>query len=332
MVHAPSSDDELPVPDPPTAEDVCRAAERLAGVAHRTPVVRSRLLADAFGCQLVLKCEHLQRTGAFKFRGAYNALSRLAPAQQRAGVITYSSGNHAQAVALAASLLDIPATIVMPTDAPTAKLDATRRYGGTIVTYDRYAEDREAIAAAIAADQGLTLVPPYDHRHIAAGQGTAARELFEEVGELDALVVPLGGGGLLSGSALAARAASPTCRVFGVEPASGDDGRQSLCAGTIVRIDTPSTIADGAQTQYLGTHTFPVVRDLVEDVLTVTDQELVDGMRLLATYTKMVVEPTGCLGLAGVRHLPASLHGARVGVVLSGGNVDLDRYAQLLTT
>lgn len=315
-----------------THRDVVDASERLRGVAHRTPVLRSTLLNVALEAEVVLKCENLQRTGAFKFRGAYNTLSRLHHAQQRAGVITYSSGNHAQAVALAASLLRIPATILMPHDAPAAKVAATRRYGGTIVPYNRYTEDREAISQQVAADHGLSLVPPYDHPHVAAGQGTAAKELFEDVGDLDALIVPLGGGGLLSGSALAARELSPDCRVFGIEPAAGDDGRQSLLAGHIVRIGTPETIADGAQTQCLGQHTFPVIRDLVDDVLTVTDDELVEAMRLLATYTKLVVEPTGCLGVAGVRHVMPRLAGHRVGVIISGGNVDLDRYAHLLVS
>lgn len=315
-----------------THRDVVDASERLRGVAHCTPVLRSTMLDGALEAEVALKCENLQRTGAFKFRGAYNTLSRLDHAQQRAGVITYSSGNHAQAVALAASLLHIPTTILMPKDAPAAKVAATRRYGGTIVPYDRYTEDREAISQQLAAHHGLSLIPPYDHPHVASGQGTAAKELFEEVGDLDALIVPLGGGGLLSGSALAARALAPDCQVFGMEPAAGDDGRQSLRAGHIVRIDTPETIADGAQTQCLGQHTFPVIRDLVEDVLTVTDDELVEAMRLLATYTKLVVEPTGCLGVAGVRHVMPRLKGRRVGVIISGGNVDLDRYAHLLVS
>ena len=314
----------------PTCEDVRDAADRIADVAHRTPVFRSHLLDETLGAEVFLKCEALQRTGSFKFRGAYNTLARLDEAQRRAGVITYSSGNHGQAISLAARLLGVPATILMPGDAPAAKVAATSRYGGDIVTYDRYVQNRETISRDLADEHGLTVVPPYDHPHVAAGQGTAALELFQEVGSLDALVVPLGGGGLLSGSALAARALSPGCRVFGVEPEAGDDGRQSLLAGHVVRIETPETIADGAQTQYLGQHTFPVIRELVEDVVTVTDDELVQTMRLLATYTKLVVEPTGCLGVAGIRHVMPRLTGRRVGVILSGGNVDLDRYAQLI--
>jgi threonine dehydratase len=276
------------------------------------------------------KCENFQRMGAFKFRGAFNALSRFDEEQRRNGVITYSSGNHAQAIALSARILGVPATIVMPHDAPASKVAATRGYGATIVVYDRYTENREEIGQTLAAEHGMTLVPPYDHADVIAGQGTATKELFEEVGELDALYVCLGGGGLLSGAALAARALSPSCRIYGVEPKAGDDGLQSLRTGSIVHIDTPATIADGAQTQHLGTLTFEIIRREVDDIHTATDEELVEAMRVFAATLKIVVEPTGCLAFAAVRRLAAELSGQRVGVIVSGGNVDLARYASLL--
>jgi threonine dehydratase len=316
----------------PTVEDVRSAAERLRGHANRTPVLTSRRLDEQLGASVFLKCESFQRVGAFKFRGAFNALSRFNDAQQRAGVVAFSSGNHAQAVALAARLLGIPATIVMPTDAPASKVVATRGYGAEVVTYDRYSEDREAIGRTIADERGATVIPPYDHPDIIAGQGTVALELFEQTGPLDALFVPLGGGGLLAGSLLVAGELSPSCAVYGVEPEAGDDGRQSLRQGRIVHIESPRTIADGAQTQHLGELTFPVIRERVTDLLAVSDADLVRELRTLASTLKIVVEPTGCLGLAGVRQLAPSLQGKRVGVVVSGGNVDLDRYAALLAS
>ncbi|MCW2871878.1 threo-3-hydroxy-L-aspartate ammonia-lyase [Actinacidiphila oryziradicis] len=318
------------MPQPPTYDDVQGAGARVAAYAHSTPVLRSRLINEQLGVEVVFKCENFQRMGAFKFRGAFNALSQFSPEQRRAGVVAYSSGNHAQAVALSARLLDIPATIVMPHDAPAAKVAATKSYGGQVVTYDRYAEDREEIGRALAAERGLTLIPPYDHPHVIAGQGTAAKELFDEVGELDALFVPLGGGGLLSGTALSTRALSPDCRLYGVEPEAGNDGQQSLRQGSIVHIDTPKTIADGAQTQHLGTYTFDIIRRDVTDILTATDAELVEAMRIFASVMKIVVEPTGCLGFAAVRDLATQLRGQRIGVIISGGNIDLDRFASLL--
>ncbi|WP_371785885.1 threo-3-hydroxy-L-aspartate ammonia-lyase [Streptosporangium subroseum] len=317
------------MPQSPTYDDVQSAAARIASHAHRTPVLRSRRINEDLGADVVFKCENFQRMGAFKFRGAFNALSRFTAEQRRAGVVAYSSGNHAQAIALAARLLDIPATIVMPHDAPVAKVAATKGYGGQVVAYDRYTEDREEIGRALAADRGLTLIPPYDHHHVIAGQGTAARELFDEVGDLDALFVPLGGGGLLSGTALSAKALSPGCELYGVEPEAGNDGQQSLRQGAIVHIDTPKTIADGAQTQHLGTHTFDIIRRDVNDILTVTDAELVECMRIFGSVMKIVVEPTGCLGFAAVRKLAAQLRGRRIGVIVSGGNIDLDRFASL---
>lgn len=311
-------------------EDVRAAAARIEGHAHRTPVLTSRLVDELVGASVFFKPENLQRVGAFKFRGAFNALSRFTHSQRRAGVVAYSSGNHAQAVALAAQLLGVPATIVMPHDAPAGKLAATRRYGARVVPYDRYTEDREAIGAALAASEGLTLVPPYDHPDVLAGQGTATLELLEDTGGLDALFVPLGGGGLLSGSALAARALAPRCEVYGVEPEAGDDGRQSLRRGSIVTIETPRTIADGAQTTHLGRLTFPIIQTMVDDVLTVPDEALVEDMRVLATFMKLIVEPTGCLGLAGLRSVAERFAGRRVGVILTGGNIEPGRLAELL--
>ncbi len=323
----------------PTYADLEQATQRLHGHAHRTPVLRSATADALLGAQLFFKCENFQRMGAFKFRGAFNALAQFSPAQKRAGVVTFSSGNHAQAIALSARMLGIPAAILMPLDAPQAKVDATRGYlangeggGGEVILYDRYTQDREALTAQLAADRGMTPIPPYDHPHVMAGQGTAAKELIEETGALDALLVCLGGGGLLSGCALAARALAPQCKVYGVEPEAGNDGQQSLRTGAIVHIETPRTIADGAQTQHLGQYTFEVIRRDVDDIVTVTDAQLVDAMRFYAQRMKLVVEPTGCLSLAAAFHAGLDLRGKRVGVIVSGGNVDLARYAQLLTS
>ncbi|MCA8050083.1 threo-3-hydroxy-L-aspartate ammonia-lyase [Burkholderia arboris] len=318
-------------PTLPTYDDVAAAAARLEGHAHRTPVMTSRTVDEALGAQVFFKCENLQRMGAFKFRGAFNALSRFNAEQRRHGVVAFSSGNHAQAIALSARILGIPATIVMPQDAPAAKMAATRGYGGNVVTYDRYTEDREQIGRDLAEKHGLTLIPPYDHADVIAGQGTAAKELFDEVGPLDAVFAPLGGGGLLSGTALSTRALSPHATLYGVEPEAGNDGQQSFRSGAIVRIDTPRTIADGAQTQYLGNLTFAIIRRDVDDILTATDAELVDCMRFFATRMKIVVEPTGCLSFAAVRRMKDALQGKRVGVVISGGNVDLENFCALVS-
>ncbi|MBR8128138.1 threo-3-hydroxy-L-aspartate ammonia-lyase [Burkholderia ambifaria] len=318
-------------PTLPTYDDVAAAAARLEGHAHRTPVMTSRTIDEALGAQVFFKCENLQRMGAFKFRGAFNALSRFDATQRRNGVVAFSSGNHAQAIALSARILGIPATIVMPQDAPAAKMAATRGYGGNVVTYDRYTEDREQIGRELADKHGLTLVPPYDHADVIAGQGTAAKELFDEVGPLDAVFTPLGGGGLLSGTALATRALSPHAKLYGVEPEAGNDGQQSFRSGSIVHIDTPRTIADGAQTQHLGNLTFPILRRDVDDILTATDAELVDCMRFFATRMKIVVEPTGCLSFAAARRMKDELKGKRVGIVISGGNVDLENFCTLVS-
>lgn len=314
----------------PTYGDVEAAARRLERVAHRTPVLTSRIVNDEFGAEVFFKCENFQRMGAFKFRGAYNALAKFDADQRRAGVVAFSSGNHAQAVALSARLLGIPATIVMPSDAPAVKMEATRGYGATVVLYDRYREDREAISRGLAEQRGMTLIPPYDHADVIAGQGTAAKELFEHVGPLDALFVCLGGGGLLAGSALATRALSPDCKLYGVEPEAGDDGQRSFRSGAIVHIETPSTIADGAQTQRLGRLTFPIIRRDVDDIFKVTDAQLVECMRLFASRLKIIVEPTGCLALAAARERAELLSGQRVGILVSGGNVDLNRFCTLL--
>ncbi len=316
--------------DLPTFDDVCAATQRLAGHAHRTPVLTSRTVDAELGAQVFFKCENFQRMGAFKFRGAYNALARFNPEQRRAGVVTFSSGNHAQAIALSAKLLDIPATIVMPHDAPAAKVAATRAYGGNVVIYDRYREDREQIGRDLARKHGLTLIPPYDHPDVIAGQGTAAKELIEEVGPLDALFASVGGGGLLAGSALALRALAPACKIYGVEPQAGNDAQQSFRAGTIVHIETPQTIADGAQTQHLGHYTFAIIARDVDDMLTVSDEQLVACMRFFFSRMKLVAEPTGCLGFAAARDMGSALHGQRVGVLISGGNVDMERFCSLV--
>jgi threonine dehydratase len=318
------------VTDLPGYDDVVAAAARLEGHAHRTPVLRSRQADALLGAEILFKCENFQRSGAFKFRGAYSALSRFTDAQRRAGVVTFSSGNHAQAIALSARLLGVPATIVMPHDSPAMKLAATRGYGAEVVIYDRFTEDREAIGRRLAGERGMTLISPFDHPDVIAGQGTATKELIEEAGALDYLFTPLGGGGLVSGAALAVRALSPRCQIYGVEPEAGNDGQRSFRAGTIVHIATPQTIADGAQTQHVGERTFAIIRRELADVLTATDAQLVEAMRFFGERMKIIVEPTGCLGFAAARHAGLPIQGKRVGVILSGGNIDLARYAELL--
>lgn len=314
----------------PTYTDVVEAAERIRGVAHLTPVLTSRTANSLAGAELYFKCENYQRMGAFKFRGAYNSIAQFSDSQKRGGVVTYSSGNHAQAIALSAKILGVKAVIIMPHDAPATKVAATRGYGGEVITYDRYTEDREAIGQRLSEERGMTLIPPYDHPHVMAGQGTAAKELIEAVGRLDFLFVCLGGGGLLSGSALAAKALNPHCKVIGVEPEAGNDGQQSLRKGEIVTIDVPKTIADGAMTTHLGQYTFPVIQRYVDDIVTVSDSQLVKTMQFFAQRMKLVVEPTGCLGAAAAMSGELSISGKRVGVIISGGNVDLELYAELL--
>jgi len=310
--------------------DVEAAAGRLEGVAHRTPVATSRQFDALTGAQAYFKCENLQRMGAFKFRGAYNALQTLPPEARRRGVVAFSSGNHAQAVALAGHLLGIPAVIVMPADAPAVKVAATRAYGAEVIFYDRAAgQSREAVAGRIASERGATVIPPFDHAAVIAGQGTAAKELLEDIGALDALVVPCGGAGLLSGSSVAATHLSPGIRVIGVEPEAGDDAARSFRTRTLQRVENPQTIADGARTQSLGDLTFPLVLEHVHDIVTVSDAEIVEAMRFLWERMKLVVEPTGALAAAAVLAARVPVRGQRVGIILSGGNVDLKAAAAL---
>lgn len=306
-----------------TFASVQNAAQRLEGIANRTPIVTSRTLDERSGARVFSKCENLQRGGAFKFRGAYNTISQLSDAQRTRGVVSFSSGNHAQGVALAARLLDVPAVIVMPRDAPEVKLDATRGYGAEVVLYDRAEQKREEIARRLGEERGLALVPPFDHPHIIAGQGTTAKELIEDACALDLLLVPCGGGGLISGCAIAAKHLAPACRVIGVEPAAGDDATRSFRTKTLQTIPVPDTIADGARTTSLGKITFPLVLRYVDDMLTVTDEELLRAMFFLWERMKVVVEPTGALGACALLERKLDARGLRAGVILSGGNVDL---------
>ncbi|MBS0987616.1 threo-3-hydroxy-L-aspartate ammonia-lyase [Acetobacter okinawensis] len=314
----------------PTFSDVVAASARIQGRAHRTPVLKSRYLNALSGMELFFKAENFQRVGAFKFRGATNAILALPEATRQKGIVAFSSGNHAQAIACAARDAGISAVIVMPEDAPAMKLAATRGYGAEVVTYDRYSQDREEIAARLVAQRGGTLLPSFNHPDIIAGQGTAALELLEETGPLDALFVPVGGGGLVSGCALVANKIAPDCAVIGVEPAAGDDARQSIAAGHIVKIATPRTIADGAQTTSVGDMTFAIMQKYVRDIVTVDDAALVTTMRLLAERMKIVVEPTGCLAPAAAFAAAPQWQGRRVGVLLSGGNIDIAAFARFV--
>ena len=317
-------------PLPVAFADVAAAAEKLAGVAHRTPTLTSRTVDERTGAQVFFKCENFQRMGAFKFRGAYNALSNLNGVQQRRGVVAYSSGNHAQAVALAGKLLGVGAVIVMPDDAPAVKLEATRGYGAEIVIYNRETGDREQLARELAEKRGLTVIPPFDHPQVIAGQGTAAKELIEDVGPLDYLLVPCGGGGLLSGCAIAANHLSPGVRMIGVEPAAGDDVTRSFHTRTLQSVHNPDTIADGARTHSAGKLTFPLILHHVHGMLTVTDEELLRSMFYLWERMKIVVEPTGALAAAALLEGKISARGQRVGIIISGGNVDLKALARLV--
>ncbi|QXD15229.1 threo-3-hydroxy-L-aspartate ammonia-lyase [Rhodocaloribacter litoris] len=322
---APVHETALPV----TYDDVAAAAARLDGVANRTPVMTSRTVDARTGATVFFKCEPFQRAGAFKFRGAYNALARLAPGVRHRGVLTYSSGNHAQALALAGRLLGVPVTVIMPEDAPAIKRAATEGYGARIIPYDRHRTTRETLAAEVAAREALPVIPPYDHPDVIAGQGTAAKELFEATGPLDYLFVPCGGGGLLSGSALAARAHAPGCRVVGVEPEKADDATRSFRTGTLHTVHNPDTIADGARTPSLGQVTFPLVLRCVDEMVTVSDEALLRTMFFLWERMKLVVEPTGALAAAAVLEGVLPVRKARVGVILSGGNVDLGHVLRL---
>ena len=303
-------------------DDIARAHERIKPEARRTPAVTSKTVDALTGASVFFKCENFQRMGAFKFRGAYNALSQLGEAQRKQGVVAFSSGNHAQAIALSGKLLGIKTVIVMPHDAPAVKLEATRGYGAEVVQYIKH-EDRETLAGKLAAERGLTLIPPFDHPHIIAGQGTAAKELIEDVGALDVLLVPCGGGGLLSGSSIAAKHLAPKCKVVGVEPQAGDDATQSFVKKRLISIAVPDTIADGARTPSLGKLTFPIVLRYVDDMLTVTDAELTRAMFFLWERMKIVVEPTGALAFTALLEKKLDCQRLRVGVILSGGNVDL---------
>jgi len=315
---------------PVDIDSVEAAARVLAGVAHRTPVITSATLDDRVGARVFAKAECYQRVGAFKFRGAYHAISHLSPAQRARGVAAYSSGNHAQAVALAAALQNTPATILMPEDAPAVKLAATRGYGAHVVTYDRYREERTTLGESLAAERGLAIIPPFDHPDVIAGQGTAALELFADSGPLDVLVVPVGGGGLISGCATVAKTRDNPVRVIGVEPAAGDDVRQSLQRGDIVTIPTPRTIADGQQTTAAGEVTFAIMRKLVDEVVVVDDDQLLAAMRFAFERMKVVLEPSGAAALAAVLAGGVTSAGERVGVLLSGGNIGVDRFVQLM--
>lgn len=317
-------------PTLPTFADVQAAARRLQGVVHRTPVMTCRTLDERVGAQVFLKCESFQRVGAFKIRGAYNAISRLSAEEKRRGVIAFSSGNHAQAVALACRLLGVDATIVMPANATAVKKAATEGYGARVVTFDAGTQAREVVARRIQQEEGRVLIPPFDHLHVIAGQGTAALELFAEVGKLDALLAPCGGGGLLSGSALAAKGAHPGCRVVGIEPEAGDDAVRSFRTGTLQRVEDPQTIADGTRTESLGELTFPLVLREVDDMQTVSEETIAEAVRFLFFRAKLVVEPSGALGVAALLSgaVPAA---GRVGVILSGGNVDGGVMARILS-
>lgn len=317
------------------------AAERLQGLHHRTPVLAEETINERFDAEVFFKCENLQRTGSFKFRGAFNAMSVLTDAQRERGVVAYSSGNHAQAIALAAGLLDVRATIIMPSDAPRIKLESVRSRlakapeGSEVIQYDRAQTSREELAQRIVEERGMVLIPPHDHPNVMAGQGTVAMELFEDVGELDWLFVSCGGGGLLSGCAICTQTMSPTCRVVGVEPDAGDDGCRSFKTRTLHTIPDPQTIADGARTPCLGRHNFPVILEYVDEMLSVPDSALVESMKLVMERLKQIVEPTGVLALAGLAKVaserPQDIAGRRIGVILSGGNVDLDLLAGLLS-
>ncbi|MBB4637195.1 threo-3-hydroxy-L-aspartate ammonia-lyase [Longimicrobium terrae] len=314
----------------PTAADVHAAAERLRGNAHRTPVMTSRTLNERFGAEFFFKCENLQRGGSFKFRGAFNSVSALTASQRALGVLTYSSGNHAQAVALTGRILGVRTAIVMPDDAPQSKIEGTRGYGGEVILYDKHKETREEIAITLQAERGMTLLPPYDHAGVIAGQGTAALELLHDVAGLTVMMTPCGGGGLLSGTALAAKDAVPGIRVVGVEPELADDATRSFRTGTLQTVRNPPTIADGLRTPALGQLTFPLIRQNVSEMRTVSEEAIVEAMRFLWTRMKIVVEPSGAVPLAAVMSDPDAFRGERVGMVITGGNVDLANAFALL--
>jgi threonine dehydratase len=314
-----------------TPQDILMASERIKGHVHKSPVMTSTQANELTGAKLFFKCENLQRIGAFKFRGAYNAMAQLSDEQKRNGVVAFSAGNHAQAIALSARELNIPAVIVMPHDAPVTKLSATREYGAEVITYNRLTEDRELITHDIALTRGMTLIPPYNHAQVIAGQGTAALELIQEVGELDYLFVCIGGGGLIAGCAVITKHLLPRCKIIGVEPEAGNDAQESLAQGRIVKIPLPQTIADGAQTQSLGTMTFPIIQKFVDQIVTVSDQQICKQMRFFMERMKLVVEPTGALSAAAVMNSLIDIKNKRVGIIISGGNVDPEKFNYCLT-
>ena len=318
--------------DAPNYENVLEAEKNIKEIAHITPVLTSSYLNQKLNCEIFFKCENFQKTGAFKFRGALNALKRLNEQQKKIGVVAFSSGNHAQGVALAAKLLKIPATILMPNDAPETKIAATKSYGAEIVFFDRYKESKEKIAQDMVNESGATLISSCDHPDVIAGQGTIAKELIDSVGTLDVIFVPVGGGGVLAGTLLTIKNSLPNCEVYGIEPEAGNDAQQSVERGEIVRIDVPNTIADGAQTQNLGEYNFSIIKGNVTIIDTVTDSELIDSMRFFSERLKIVVEPTGCLGLAGFIKNNEKFKNKKIGIIVTGGNVDIDNYSKLLTT
>lgn len=311
--------------------DISAAATRLNGVANKTPILRSRLLDEMVGAQIYLKAEHLQRTGAFKFRGAFNAVAALNQEVRSKGVVSYSSGNHAQALARAAQIFRIPATIVMPSDAPQSKRKATEAYGAGVVEYDRYAQKRESIAEELRKEHKLTLIPPFDDPYVIAGQSTCGQELMEQTDHLDQVIVAVGGGGLIAGTALAIQQRNPKCQIIGVEPEKGNDVQRSLAAGAIIEIAVPETIADGQQTTSAGVHTFPIIQKYVDEIVTVTDEQIIEAMVFLFKYQNQVVEPSGASSLAAVLNDKTHSKGKRVGVIISGGNISPERFFALTT-
>ena len=311
--------------------DISAAATRLNGVANKTPILRSRLLDEMVGAQIYLKAEHLQRTGAFKFRGAFNAVAALNQEVRSKGVVSYSSGNHAQALARAAQIFRIPATIVMPSDAPQSKREATEAYGAGVVEYDRYTQKRESIAEELRKEHKLTLIPPFDDPYVIAGQSTCGQELMEQTDHLDQVIVAVGGGGLIAGTALAIQQRNPKCQIIGVEPEKGNDVQRSLAAGAIIEIAVPETIADGQQTTSAGVHTFPIIQKYVDEIVTVTDEQIIEAMVFLFKYQNQVVEPSGASSLAAVLNDKTHSKGKRVGVIISGGNISPERFFALTT-
>ncbi len=317
-------------PLPVVLADIEAAALRIRGHARKTPVLTSATVDGKTGGSIFFKCENFQRAGAFKFRGAFNALSKLSEDERRRGVLAFSSGNHAQAIALSGRLLDVPTVVVMPSDAPEVKVRATREYGGEVVLYDRNETNRETLGKQISDARGLVTIPPYDHADVIAGQGTVALELLDETGPLDYLFVCVGGGGLVSGCAAAAAAVSPGCKVIGVEPEAGDDATRSFRTKSLQTVTNPETIADGARTPSLGKLTFQIVMAQVHDMMTVTDRDLAATMFYLWERMKIVVEPTGALAATAALSGRVDLSGKRVGVVISGGNVDMAAIPKLL--